>query len=59
MDELTEKELTLAHLVVEVNKLKAEKKETAKDFKEQIDKKEVQIAQLAQEIDFAKINGGH
>lgn len=57
--DLTEKELTLAHLVVEVNKLKAEKKAVAKEYKDQIDGKEIQIAALAQEIDFAKINGGY
>lgn len=57
--DLTEKELTLAHLVVEVNKLKAEKKAVAKEYKDQIDGKETQIAQLAVEIDFAKINSGY
>jgi hypothetical protein len=57
--DLTEKENTLAHLVVEVNKLKAEKKAVAKEYKDQIDGKEVQIAQLAQEIDFAKLNSGY
>lgn len=57
--DLQEKELTLAHLVVETNQLKAEKKAVAKDFKEQIDAKEAQIATLAQEIDFAKINSGY
>lgn len=57
--DLTEKELTLAHLVVEVNKLKGEKKAVAKEYKDQIDGKETQIAQLAQEIDFAKINSGY
>lgn len=57
--DLTEKELTLAHLVVEVNRLKAEKKAVAKEYKDQIDGKETQIAQLAVEIDFAKINSGY
>jgi hypothetical protein len=57
--DLTEKEQTLAHLVVEVNKLKAEKKAVAKEYKDQIDGKEAQIAQLAQEIDFAKLNSGY
>ena len=54
--DLTEKELTLAHLVVETNQLKAEKKAVAKDYKDQIDGKEAQIASLAQEIEFAKLN---
>ena len=54
--DLTEKELTLAHLVVEANQLKAEKKAVAKDYKDQIDGKEAQIASLAQEIEFAKLN---
>ncbi len=57
--DLTEKELTLAHLVVETNQLKAEKKAVAKDFKDQIDSKEAQIASLAQEIEFAKLNSGY
>lgn len=57
--DLQEKELTLAHLVVETNQLKAEKKAVAKDFKDQIETKEAQIATLAQEIDFAKINSGY
>lgn len=54
--DLQEKEQTLAHLVLQVNQLKAEKKEVMKDYKEQIDGKEAQIASLAQEIDFAKLN---
>jgi hypothetical protein len=54
--DLQEKEETLAHLVVEVNRLKAEKKDVAKEYKEQIDGKETQIVTLAQEIEFAKLN---
>jgi hypothetical protein len=57
--DLQEKEETLAHLVVEVNRLKAEKKDVAKEYKEQIDGKETQIAILAQEIEFAKLNNGY
>ena len=52
--DLQEKEQTLAHLVLQVNQLKSEKKEVMKDYKEQIDGKEAQIASLAQEIDFTK-----
>lgn len=54
--DLQEKEQTLANLVLQVNQLKAEKKEVMKDYNKQIDKKEGQIAILAQEIDFAKLN---
>jgi formate-dependent nitrite reductase cytochrome c552 subunit len=57
--DLQEKEETLPHLVVEVNRLKAEKKDVAKEYKEQIDGKETQIAILAQEIEFAKLNNGY
>jgi hypothetical protein len=57
--DLQEKEETLAHLVVEVNRLKAEKRDVTKEYKEQIDGKETQIATLAQEIEFAKLNNGY